>query len=94
MKNLGHAITGLLMSTFTYVSVLFTAVAVGYFLGYRGQSQSLLAIGMDYLVFNVFAGLLGGYIGGSTNGYSGALNGGIIIGILAAVVRLTLVYFV
>ncbi|MBN2043701.1 MAG: hypothetical protein JW757_01670 [Anaerolineales bacterium] len=93
MKNFGNMLTGLMISTFAYVAVLFLGIAAGYLLGYEYQSQEVLEIGLDFLAVNVIAGMLGGYLGGSSRGFNGALTGGLIAGVLAAAARLLLVYF-
>ena len=93
MKNFGNMLTGLMISAFAYVAILFLGIAVGYLLGYEFLSQQVLDIGMDFLPINVILGLLAGYIGGSSRGFNGALVGGLIAGVLAAGARLLLVYF-
>jgi hypothetical protein len=93
MKNFGHMITGLMMSTFAYVAVLFLGISAGWLIGYQFLSRQVLNIAMDFLIFNVLAGVLGGYLGGTSKGFNGAMTGGIIAGVLAAVARLIFVYF-
>lgn len=93
MKAFGNMITGLMLSTFAYVAVLFLGISAGWLIGYRFLSHQVLQISMDFLWVNVIAGLLGGYIGGSSKGFNGAMTGGIVAGVVAAITRLLLVYF-
>jgi hypothetical protein len=93
MKNFGNMLTGLMISTFAYVAVLFLGIAISYLIGYEYQSKEVLDIGMDFLLVNVIFGMLGGYLGGSSRGFNGALTGGLIAGVLAAAARLLLVFF-
>jgi len=93
MKTFGNMLTGLMLSTFAYVAVLFLGISAGWLIGYKFLSQQVLQIAFDFLWVNVAVGLVAGYIGGSSKGFNGALTGGVIAGVLAAVARLLLVYF-
>ncbi len=93
MKTFGNILTGLMLSTFAYVAVLFLGISAGWLIGYQFLSKQVLQIGLDFLWVNLILGIVAGYIGGSSKGYNGAMVGGIIAGVVAAAARLLLVYF-
>jgi len=93
MKWLNNAIVGFLGSIISYAAVLFGGISIAFLLGYVYQSNYALQLGMDYLIVNVFAGMLGGYVGGNNRGFNGALIGGVIAGAIAAGARLLYVFF-
>ncbi|HKJ26267.1 MAG TPA: hypothetical protein VJ965_01400 [Anaerolineales bacterium] len=90
--NIGHAITGLLMSLFGY-TIIFALALVGrpYFPEYLNvfvyQSQ-LIAMGMNFYLIDVIVGAIGGILGGDISEKYGSAVGGSIAGILTGIVMI------
>ncbi len=94
MQAATNMISGFLGSVISYAAVLFTGISIIHLLGYTGYASAALQLGMSYLIYNVFAGMLGGYVGGNNRGFNGALVGGVIMGAIAAILRILYVFYV
>jgi hypothetical protein len=93
MKAATNMISGFLGSVISYAAVLFTGISVIHLIGLSGTASAALDLGMSYLIYNVFAGMLGGYVGGNNRGFNGALVGGVIMGAVAAILRILYVFY-
>ena len=93
MKATTNMISGFLGSVISYAAVLFTGITVIHLLGYTGHAEAALRLGMDLLIYNVFAGMLGGDVGGNNRGFNGALVGGVVMGAIAAILRILYVFY-